>query len=197
MAATRRHFFSRKPVWDLARIVRQRQPAGELTIMPRPLDPSRDLLFGLLALQNGLINQAQLVAAFQAWTRAKARPLADLLAAQGAISAPCLTLVEALVAEHLQAPRRRPRAEPRRPPRRPLHPREPGAARRSPTSTPPSPTSARARPSTTTTPTAPPPTPSARPPPTASGSASSGPTPAAAWAPSSSPSTPSCTARWP
>ena len=29
------------------------------------------LLFGLLALQNGLIEQAQLVAAFQAWTRDK------------------------------------------------------------------------------------------------------------------------------
>ena len=27
-----------------------------------------DLLFGLLALQNGIINQGQLVAAFQAWT---------------------------------------------------------------------------------------------------------------------------------
>ena len=31
----------------------------------------RDLLFGLLALQNGLIDQGQLVAAFQAWTRDK------------------------------------------------------------------------------------------------------------------------------
>jgi eukaryotic-like serine/threonine-protein kinase len=29
----------------------------------------RHLLFGLLALQNGLIDQGQLVAAFQAWTR--------------------------------------------------------------------------------------------------------------------------------
>jgi hypothetical protein len=28
----------------------------------------RNLFFGLLALQNGLINQGQLVAAFQAWT---------------------------------------------------------------------------------------------------------------------------------
>lgn len=37
--------------------------------------PDRDLLFGLLALQNGLIDQVQLVAAFQAWTRDKARPL--------------------------------------------------------------------------------------------------------------------------
>ena len=54
MAGTRRHFFPRKPVRDISRIVRRGQPAGELTIMPRPLDPSRDLLFGLLALQTGL-----------------------------------------------------------------------------------------------------------------------------------------------
>jgi hypothetical protein len=39
----------------------------------------RDLLFGLLALQNGLIDQAQLVAAFQAWTLAKSRALAGQL----------------------------------------------------------------------------------------------------------------------
>ncbi len=32
----------------------------------------RNLLFGLLALQNGLIDQGALVAAFQAWTRDKA-----------------------------------------------------------------------------------------------------------------------------
>ena len=43
----------------------------------------RDLLFGLLALQNGLIDQVQLVAAFQAWTRDKRRPLAEYLAFRG------------------------------------------------------------------------------------------------------------------
>ena len=46
-----------------------------------------DLLFGLLALQNGLIDQGQLVAAFQAWTRDKARPLADHLVARGDLDA--------------------------------------------------------------------------------------------------------------
>src|SRR6516225_2748987 len=70
--------------------------------MPRPLDPSRDLLFGLLALQTGLINQAQLVAAFHAWTQARGRAMAAILAEQGALSAPCLTLVEGLVLEHLR-----------------------------------------------------------------------------------------------
>jgi tRNA A-37 threonylcarbamoyl transferase component Bud32 len=70
--------------------------------MPRPLDPSRDLLFGLLALQTGLINQAQIVAAFHAWTQSRGRPMAEILAEQGAVSAACLTLVEGLVLEHLR-----------------------------------------------------------------------------------------------
>src|SRR5215471_5115313 len=70
--------------------------------MPRPADPSRDLLFGLLALQTGLINQAQLVAAFHARTQARDRPMAEILAEQGALDSPCLTLVEGLVIEHLR-----------------------------------------------------------------------------------------------
>jgi hypothetical protein len=43
----------------------------------------RHLLFGLLALRNGLIEQGQLILAFQAWTRDKARSLADHLEARG------------------------------------------------------------------------------------------------------------------
>ena len=43
----------------------------------------RHLLFGLLALQNGLIDQVQLVAAFQAWTRDKSKSLAEHLEARG------------------------------------------------------------------------------------------------------------------
>ena len=70
--------------------------------MPPILDPARDLLFGLLALQTGLINQAQLVAAFHAWTQARDRTMAAILAEQGALEAPCLTLVEGLVIEHLR-----------------------------------------------------------------------------------------------
>jgi eukaryotic-like serine/threonine-protein kinase len=70
--------------------------------MQRPTDPSRDLLFGLLALQTGLINQAQLVAAFHAWTQARDGCMAEILAEQGALDTPCLTLVEGLVIEHLR-----------------------------------------------------------------------------------------------
>ena len=37
----------------------------------------------MLALQSGLVDQGALVAAFQAWTRDKARSLADQLVARG------------------------------------------------------------------------------------------------------------------
>ncbi len=42
----------------------------------------RHLLIGLLALQNGIINQVQLVAAFQAWTLDRSSSLADQLTAR-------------------------------------------------------------------------------------------------------------------
>src|SRR5262245_26271101 len=61
-----------------------------------------DLLFGMLALQNGLINQGQLVAAFQAWTLDKARLLADHLVARGDLDADDRSAVDALVARHLK-----------------------------------------------------------------------------------------------
>jgi tetratricopeptide (TPR) repeat protein len=70
--------------------------------MPRPIDPSRDLLFGLLALQTGLINQAQLVAGFHCWTQAADRRMAEILAEQGGLDTHCLALVEGLVNEHLR-----------------------------------------------------------------------------------------------
>ena len=62
----------------------------------------RDLLFGLLALQNGLIDQGQLVAAFQAWTRDKARSLAEHLIARGDLDSEQRAGVEAMVALHLK-----------------------------------------------------------------------------------------------
>jgi WD40 repeat protein/serine/threonine protein kinase len=63
----------------------------------------RHLLFGLLALQVGLIDQAQLVAAFHAWTRDKARPLADHLVALGYLTPEQLPVLSALAALHLEA----------------------------------------------------------------------------------------------
>ncbi len=70
--------------------------------MTRRIDPSRDLLFGLLTLQNGLIDQVQLVAAFQSWTRDKSRPLAVHLVGRGDLDAEQRSVVEAMVALHLK-----------------------------------------------------------------------------------------------
>ena len=89
-----------------------------------------DLLFGLLALQNGLIDQVQLVAAFQAWTRDKDRALADHLTALGHLNDAQRAVVEAMADLHV-AKHGESRAEPGGHPGRPLHPREPGSTRRS------------------------------------------------------------------
>ena len=61
----------------------------------------RNLLFGLLALQNGLIDQVQLVAAFQAWTRDKARVLADQLIALGHLNTSQRAAVEVMAELHV------------------------------------------------------------------------------------------------
>jgi hypothetical protein len=66
------------------------------------IDAERHLLFGLLALQNGLINQVQLVAAFQASTLDKARALADHLVGRGDLDADDRFAVAALVARYLK-----------------------------------------------------------------------------------------------
>ena len=70
--------------------------------MSRPGDPSRDLLFGLLALQNGLIDQGALFAAFAAWTRDRDRPLADHLVDLGHLDAPRRAAIEAIADLHVE-----------------------------------------------------------------------------------------------
>jgi len=65
-------------------------------------DVDRDLLFGLVALQNGLIDHVQLVAGFQAWTRDRSRSLADYLLAGGALDDEQRSLLDGLVAQHLK-----------------------------------------------------------------------------------------------
>jgi eukaryotic-like serine/threonine-protein kinase len=90
-----RHLFARNP----AR--RPDIPQGA-DLVPPTRNSSRDLLCGLLALQTGLINQSQLVAAFRAWTQHRDRTMAEILAEQGALETPCLTIVEGLVIEHLR-----------------------------------------------------------------------------------------------
>jgi serine/threonine-protein kinase len=63
----------------------------------------QDLLFGLLALQNGLINQGQLLAAFQAWTLERSKSVADHLEARGDLTSSRRAVLEALAAVHLDA----------------------------------------------------------------------------------------------
>ncbi len=62
----------------------------------------RNLLFGLLALQNGIINQVQLVAAFQAWSLDKSRGLADHLVARGDLTSAKRNVLDALAAVQLE-----------------------------------------------------------------------------------------------
>jgi tetratricopeptide (TPR) repeat protein/tRNA A-37 threonylcarbamoyl transferase component Bud32 len=71
--------------------------------MPRRDDAPRDLLFGLLALQNGLVSRDQLVAAVGAWTGAPGRALAALLVEQGALDPAGRDLLRALADRHLHA----------------------------------------------------------------------------------------------
>jgi eukaryotic-like serine/threonine-protein kinase len=71
--------------------------------MTTPSDPSRDLLFGLLALQNGLIDQGALFAAFAAWTRDKGRSLSDHLIDLGHLDDPRRVAIEAIALLHVQA----------------------------------------------------------------------------------------------
>jgi serine/threonine-protein kinase len=70
--------------------------------VPMAAAADRHLLFGLLALQTGIINQGQLVAAFEAWTLDKSRKLADHLEQPGDLDADDRAAIEALVAHHLR-----------------------------------------------------------------------------------------------
>jgi serine/threonine protein kinase len=70
--------------------------------MNTPSSADANLIIGLLALQNGLLDQSALVAAFHAWTRDKSRPIAEVLVAQGAIDAGERALLEGLASKHLE-----------------------------------------------------------------------------------------------
>ena len=61
----------------------------------------RNLLFGLVGLQNGLFDQDALVTAFQGWVREKSRPLADRLVDQGALDRVQCAVIQSLVALHV------------------------------------------------------------------------------------------------
>jgi len=62
--------------------------------MARCDDKSRDLLFGLVALERGLIGSDQLVAAFEIWSVARDRTMGEILVAQGGLDEAGRALVE-------------------------------------------------------------------------------------------------------
>ena len=68
---------------------------------PNPLDPGRNLLFGLLAFQTNFIDRRALLAAFDDWTNDKSRPLGQVLIDQGTITEDLHALIDGLVAAHL------------------------------------------------------------------------------------------------
>jgi eukaryotic-like serine/threonine-protein kinase len=62
----------------------------------------RHMLFGLLALQNSLIDNDQLLSAVRAWSRYRVRPLADYVVGRGSFDSADRAAVEAMVERHLK-----------------------------------------------------------------------------------------------
>jgi serine/threonine protein kinase len=65
------------------------------------VSPDRNLLFGILALQNNLVSRDQLVEAMNAWVLARHRPLGELLLDRGALGQEEHVLIEALIERQL------------------------------------------------------------------------------------------------
>ncbi|HKI21450.1 MAG TPA: hypothetical protein VKA15_26380, partial [Isosphaeraceae bacterium] len=61
------------------------------------VEADRDLLFGILAVQNGLIEQADLMGALSSWSRERSGPIAQVLVDRGALSEDDRSLVEGLI----------------------------------------------------------------------------------------------------
>ena len=70
------------------------------TVESHPAD--RHLLFGLLALQNGLVSRENLVAAFARWTSDKSKTIDALLVDDNAINVANCELLKQLVEVHIQ-----------------------------------------------------------------------------------------------
>src|SRR5262249_45763407 len=70
--------------------------------MGAQVEAERDLLFGILALQNGLIEQADLIAAFQVWTKERSSPMAQVLVERGSLSPAAGTMRDGLVRRHVE-----------------------------------------------------------------------------------------------
>jgi serine/threonine-protein kinase len=67
-----------------------------------PPSADRNLLFGILALQAGLIGKDAFLRAMDTWSSAKGRPLGEILLEQGSLDRGAQALVEALVKKNLE-----------------------------------------------------------------------------------------------
>ena len=66
------------------------------------VESERNLLFGILALQNGLVDQPDLIAAFQCWSQERSRPMARIMVDRGALTEDDRAMLEGLVRRHVQ-----------------------------------------------------------------------------------------------
>src|SRR5271170_609578 len=68
-----------------------------------PMDTERNLLFGVIALQNGVVDADRLTETYADWVTEPTQPLADLFVKRGVMTDEQKTEVEKVVASELQA----------------------------------------------------------------------------------------------
>src|SRR5271166_929703 len=78
-------------------------PWGGVWTMAADVDRSGDLLLGMLALRQGVIDQVQLLAAFEQWLAAGPRTLGEILVEQGVLDPPARARLERLAYVHLES----------------------------------------------------------------------------------------------
>ena len=61
------------------------------------VESDSSLLFGMLALQNGLVDQPDLIAAFQYWCKDRSRAMAQFLVERGALSEADRAMIDGLI----------------------------------------------------------------------------------------------------
>jgi eukaryotic-like serine/threonine-protein kinase len=66
------------------------------------VESDSSLLFGILALQNGIIEQPDLIAAFQCWSKEQSRPMGQVLVERGALTENDRMMLDGLVRRHVE-----------------------------------------------------------------------------------------------
>jgi serine/threonine-protein kinase len=74
--------------------------AAETDTMAK-VEADRNLLFGILAVHNGLIEQADLIGAIRSWSKERSMPIGQVLVERGALSENDRTLLDGLVGRHV------------------------------------------------------------------------------------------------